>query len=68
VLIVGKQGPRAQIDRVLYKRHMQDIMFNYTNLDVKAGSVHDLVLQNAEGSAASKPDTWAKVGGVRLGQ
>ncbi|KAL0948301.1 hypothetical protein HGRIS_010893 [Hohenbuehelia grisea] len=37
-------GPRAQIDRTIYKRSMQDILFNYPNLHIRAGSAHDLVL------------------------
>ena len=38
------QGPRAQIDRSLYKRHLQDILFNHDSLDVKEGSVEDLII------------------------
>ncbi|KAF0441193.1 glucose-inhibited division protein A subfamily [Gigaspora margarita] len=37
-------GPRAQIDRKLYKKHLQECLFNYPNLTIKAGSVLDLVL------------------------
>ncbi|KAF4565410.1 Mitochondrial Translation Optimization [Pleurotus pulmonarius] len=47
-------GPRAQIDRKIYKRTMQHILFNYPNLDVRAGSVFDLLLDDA------------KVAGVKL--
>ncbi|CAG8753173.1 14764_t:CDS:2, partial [Cetraspora pellucida] len=35
-------GPRAQIDRKLYKKHMQECLFNYPNLTIKAASVYDL--------------------------
>lgn len=36
---------------------MQDILFNYPNLDVRAGSVFDLLLDDAD----------ARVAGVKLG-
>ncbi|KIM30631.1 hypothetical protein M408DRAFT_328168 [Serendipita vermifera MAFF 305830] len=35
-------GPRAQIDRKLYKTHMQATLNTYPNLSIKAGSVHDV--------------------------
>ncbi|KAF7309591.1 Mitochondrial translation optimization protein [Mycena indigotica] len=37
-------GPRAQMDRKLYKKHMQEALNHYKNLDVRSGSVHDIVL------------------------
>ncbi|KAI0065130.1 GIDA-domain-containing protein [Artomyces pyxidatus] len=62
-------GPRAQIDRALYKRHMQDTLFNYPNLDVRAGSVFDLVFNHdsiQSGEPSSSKHVWGKVNGVRL--
>jgi len=57
-------GPRAQIDRKLYKKHMQAALSNYSNLDVRAGSVFDLALRHSEGaSEGSIPNV---VEGVRL--
>lgn len=41
-------GPRTQIDRVLYKKNMQDILFNYPGLDIKAASVFDLVIEQGK--------------------
>lgn len=39
-------GPRAQIDRTLYKQHLQHELFNYTpNLHILVASVEDLVLE-----------------------
>ncbi|XP_006817829.1 5-taurinomethyluridine-[tRNA] synthase subunit MTO1, mitochondrial-like, partial [Saccoglossus kowalevskii] len=38
-------GPRAQIDRNLYKTYMQDELLNMHNLTVKASSVEDLIVQ-----------------------
>ncbi|CDO76826.1 hypothetical protein BN946_scf185033.g23 [Trametes cinnabarina] len=37
-------SPRAQVDRKLYKKHMQESLHRYPNLDIRAGSVFDLVL------------------------
>ncbi|KAI8977779.1 glucose-inhibited division protein A subfamily [Trametes punicea] len=37
-------SPRAQVDRKLYKEHMQEALHRYPNLDIRAGSVFDLVL------------------------
>ncbi|KAI0631425.1 glucose-inhibited division protein A subfamily [Trametes polyzona] len=37
-------SPRAQVDRKLYKKHMQEALDRYPNLDIRAGSVFDLVL------------------------
>lgn len=38
-------GYRAQIDRQLYKRHIQEELFNHTpNLEVMVASVEDLIL------------------------
>lgn len=66
------QGPRAQIDRKIYKKHMQDYLLNYPNLDVRAGSVFDLVLDNTvpptnAKELSSSRNFWATVDGVRLG-
>ena len=58
------QGPRAQIDRKLYKRYMQDILCNYHNLEIHTARVHDLVFDHSnEGSSTM----WGTVRGVRLG-
>ena len=47
------QGPRAQIDRALYKRHIQEIMFNHNSLEVREGSVEDLLIVTP---SSSSPD------------
>ncbi|EEC05914.1 glucose inhibited division protein, putative, partial [Ixodes scapularis] len=38
-------GPRAQIDRTLYKRHIQSYLKDHPNLTILCGSVEDLVLE-----------------------
>lgn len=44
-------GPRAQIDRCLYKNHLQNELFNFTpNLDILVGSVENLLTENDRGS------------------
>ncbi|KAG8855417.1 Mitochondrial Translation Optimization [Tulasnella sp. 330] len=61
-------GPRAQIDRTLYKHHMQKAIFNYPNLEVRAASVFDLVFNHDElgpSSSLASP-RWGKVAGVKL--
>jgi len=63
---MGFQGPRAQIDRKLYKHHMQEALFNYPNLDVRAGSAFDLVLDHTAVSTGPAGPTSA-VRGIRLG-
>ncbi|TRM62673.1 glucose inhibited division protein A-domain-containing protein [Schizophyllum amplum] len=55
-------GPRAQMDRTLYRTNMQRTLFNYPNLDVRAGSVFDLVF-DAPPSADGPP---SKIVGVKL--
>ena len=40
------QGPRAQADRVLYKKSIQDLIKKQENLDILEGSVEDIVLAN----------------------
>lgn len=63
------QGPRAQIDRTLYKRHMQHTLSTYPNLDIRSGSVLDLVFDNSRfnGESGANQETWGTVTGVRLG-
>ncbi|CEP09342.1 hypothetical protein [Parasitella parasitica] len=39
-------GPRAQIDRKLYKKYMQSYLKDYPNLTIEEGSVSDLVLND----------------------
>ncbi|ORX74219.1 GIDA-domain-containing protein [Linderina pennispora] len=38
-------GPRAQVDRVLYKRSMHETLKSYPGLTLKAGSVADILLE-----------------------
>lgn len=40
-------GPRAQADRQLYKKSMQDKILHYPNLDILYGSVEDIILDNS---------------------
>ncbi|KAF8804049.1 glucose-inhibited division protein A subfamily [Phlegmacium glaucopus] len=53
-------GPRAQIDRKLYKRYMQQILNSYPGLDIRAGSAFDLVIDHTE------PNIWGKISDVLL--
>lgn len=42
------QGPRAQADRKLYRRAMQEMMLNYPNLTVVGGAAEDLLYADTE--------------------
>ncbi|KAF2446583.1 glucose-inhibited division protein A subfamily [Karstenula rhodostoma CBS 690.94] len=56
-------GPRAQIDRSLYKQYMMEEMMAYKGLSVVEGSVADIIVDRTaeEGSAR-----YGKITGVRL--
>lgn len=55
-------GPRAQIDRALYKKHMKEEMTNYKGLNVLEGKVADIIVQR-EGMTDGKHGI---ITGVRL--
>lgn len=55
-------GPRAQIDRALYKKHMKEEMTNYKGLNVLEGKVADIMVQR-EGMTDGKHGI---ITGVRL--
>ncbi|KAG5925569.1 hypothetical protein E4U42_004171 [Claviceps africana] len=61
-------GPRAQIDRDLYKRHMREELETYPNLSIILGSVSDIVLSKLDddGDAAAKSARVESVSGIRL--
>ena len=42
------RGPRAQADRKLYRRAMQDAILNHRNLDVVEAAVSDLLVEEGE--------------------
>ena len=57
-------GPRAQIDRALYKRYMREEMTSYRNLSIVEGSVADIVVErDGEGI---EPGMHGRITGVRL--
>ncbi|KAH6684451.1 putative mitochondrial translation optimization protein 1 [Halenospora varia] len=55
-------GPRAQIDRDLYKKHMREELETYPNLSIVPGSVADIIVTHDEENPTSK----GKISGVRL--
>ncbi|CDS03937.1 hypothetical protein LRAMOSA06892 [Lichtheimia ramosa] len=63
-------GPRAQIDRKLYKRHLQEYLKTYPNLTIKAGSVADLVMTKGdtgnEHQSIQEKGALAAVQGIKL--
>ena len=56
-------GPRAQIDRALYKKHMREELESYPNLSIVLGKVSDIVV-----SENDEPETGAKtkITGIKL--
>ena len=56
-------GPRAQIDRVLYKKYMREEMVGYKNLAIVEGSVADIILDK-EGQ--QEKGRHGKITGVKL--
>nr|XP_002123127.2 protein MTO1 homolog, mitochondrial-like [Ciona intestinalis] len=56
-------GPRAQIDRNLYRENMQTEIHNTINLDVMEGSVEDLVTTDV---VEATPETKCRCNGVIL--
>jgi tRNA uridine 5-carboxymethylaminomethyl modification enzyme len=57
-------GPRAQIDRDLYKRYMSEELTSTENLSIVQGKVADIVLSK-EG-IENTPGAQGKIAGVRL--
>ncbi|KAL5401726.1 hypothetical protein PMIN06_002773 [Paraphaeosphaeria minitans] len=58
-------GPRAQIDRSLYKKYMTEEILAYKGLSVVEGSVADIIVDRTgeEGGVGSR---YGKITGVRL--
>lgn len=59
-------GPRAQIDRELYKKHMREELVNYPGLSVVLGSVSDIVVGQVQDQSGQSDGTKSKITGVRL--
>lgn len=59
-------GPRAQIDRSLYKKHMREELVNYPGLCVVLGSVSDIVVGQIQDTDGQSHGAKSKITGVRL--
>ncbi|KAJ1976672.1 Mitochondrial Translation Optimization, partial [Dimargaris verticillata] len=68
-------GPRAQIDRKLYKQHMQTALFSYPNLTIAQGAVEDIITDKVDApdsantsanSLSSSSPTVGRIQGIRL--
>ncbi|KAI6893458.1 glucose-inhibited division protein A subfamily [Hortaea werneckii] len=57
-------GPRAQIDRTLYKSNMREEMMQYPGLSVKEGKVADIIVEHSP--HASQGGLHGKISGVKL--
>ncbi|KAK7184327.1 hypothetical protein DPSP01_010504 [Paraphaeosphaeria sporulosa] len=58
-------GPRAQIDRSLYKKYMMEEMLAYKGLSVVEGSVADIIVDRT-GEVGGAGSRYGKITGVRL--
>ncbi|KAL2164559.1 hypothetical protein VTH06DRAFT_3776 [Thermothelomyces fergusii] len=58
-------GPRAQIDRALYKRHMRQELEAYPNLSIVLGRVSDIIVADNHDDPAAD-GAKSKIAGVRL--
>ncbi|ORY96022.1 glucose inhibited division protein A-domain-containing protein [Absidia repens] len=58
-------GPRAQIDRSLYKQNLQAYLKDYPNLTIRSGSVADLVLGSSNATDTTNAGEQV-VQGIRL--
>jgi tRNA uridine 5-carboxymethylaminomethyl modification enzyme len=56
-------GPRAQIDRALYKKYMREEMASYENLSLVEGSVADIIVER---DGLLEPGSHGRITGVRL--
>ena len=61
------QGLRAQIDRDLYRKYMQEEILNTPNLTVKAAAVEDLIIGEMNQHQADGTRGNAAAHGVILG-
>ncbi|KAI7628851.1 glucose-inhibited division protein A subfamily, partial [Hortaea werneckii] len=57
-------GPRAQIDRTLYKSNMREEMMQYPGLSVKEGKVADIIVNHSP--HATQGGLHGKISGVKL--
>ena len=61
------KGPRAQIDRKLYKKQMQAELDSVPNLTLLEGSVSDLLITPVQ-SESNTSKTVGKIQGIALGE
>jgi tRNA uridine 5-carboxymethylaminomethyl modification enzyme len=59
-------GPRAQIDRSLYKKYMREEIEGYQGLSVVEGSVADIIVDKEIGQQEGTEGRYGKITGVRL--
>ncbi|KAJ4367080.1 Mitochondrial Translation Optimization [Neocucurbitaria cava] len=59
-------GPRAQIDRSLYKKYMKEEMLSYSGLSVVEGSVADIIVDRTQEEGVGGKGRYGKITGVRL--
>lgn len=59
-------GPRAQVDRDLYKKYMQAELSNTENLSLLAGKVEDIIVDKNKTGGMDADGRYGAITGVRL--
>ena len=60
------RGPRAQMDRQLYKQEMQQLLADVSGLEVVDGAVTNVMLQSPDGTTTYRTPAQSSVAGVLL--
>ena len=60
------RGPRAQMDRQLYKQEMQRLLAEVPQLEVVDGAVTNVLLQGADGTTTYRTPAQSSIAGVLL--
>ena len=62
------KGPRAQIDRDLYRQHMQDEIRGMAGLIIREDSVEDLVFEDSNSSNSSNSNSKSNISNSSSGE
>ena len=60
------QGPRAQIDRILYKSYMQEELKSTPKLDILQDSVADIIVDRETPDSQPDDGHYGTISGLRL--
>ena len=60
------RGPRAQMDRQLYKQKMQQLLADVPGLELVDGAVTNIMLQSPDGTTTYRTSAQSSIAGVLL--